>query len=198
MGILAIMAEVGKPLSVNDFTDLLRKTGYAQVKVEIDARKPFKLGVLIQGKKGAFWQQFVYESLLIVCYQCGRLGHADESYRFLEEDLFFDSGDCSLLHENFVAAAGKASLEALVSMMAKGKGGDGGGWPRLGPWMVSSCIYSTTMGTQSFYEGEEGLGEGTLPNVIRSLLVFSTPNLIEGQYIFPELTAGLEWLAETI
>lgn len=54
--IMAIATEAGKPLSVDDFIDLLRKTSYACVRVEIDAEKPLKLGVLIWGQKGTFWQ----------------------------------------------------------------------------------------------------------------------------------------------
>lgn len=137
MAILVIMVEADKPLSVDEFTDLLRKTGYARVKVEIDASKPLKPGVLIRGKKGAFWQQFVYENLPVVCYHCGRLGHGDESCRFSQGELFFDSGECPLIPENFISATGEVCLEIPVSMMAEGKGGEGGAWPRLGPWLVT-------------------------------------------------------------
>lgn len=114
--------------------------GYAHVGVEIDAGKPLKPGVLIRGKKGAFWQQFVHENLLVIYYQCRRLGHANECCRFSEGDPSSDSGDCSLLPKNFVTAVREASLEAPVPMMVEGKGGDGGGRPRLGPWLVTSRI----------------------------------------------------------
>lgn len=53
--ILAITGEAGKPLAIDNFMDLLRKTGYAYVRVEINAEKPLKPGVLIRGKKGDFW-----------------------------------------------------------------------------------------------------------------------------------------------
>lgn len=52
--IMAIAAEVGKSQAVDDFTELLRKTGYARVRVEIDARIPLKPGVLIRGKGVCF------------------------------------------------------------------------------------------------------------------------------------------------
>lgn len=54
--ILAIATEVGKPLSLDEFTNLLWKTGYTRVHVEIDTGKPLKPGVLIRGRKEAFWQ----------------------------------------------------------------------------------------------------------------------------------------------
>lgn len=47
--ILAIEAKAGKLLAVDDFTEILRKTGYAQIRVEIDAVRPLKLGVFIKG-----------------------------------------------------------------------------------------------------------------------------------------------------
>lgn len=66
--ILAIAVEASKPLSVDDFINFSRKMDYARVKVEIDARKLLKPRVLIREKKDAFWQQFVYKNLPVVCY----------------------------------------------------------------------------------------------------------------------------------
>lgn len=62
----------------------------------------------------------------MVCYRCGQLGHADESYRFSKGDFFSDSGECSLIPENFVSTAGEVGSEVPVPMMVEGKGGDGG------------------------------------------------------------------------
>lgn len=56
MVILAIAAKVVRPLSLDDFTDLLKKTRYARVRVELDAVKPLKPRILIHGKKRVFWQ----------------------------------------------------------------------------------------------------------------------------------------------
>lgn len=53
--ILAIAVEVGRLMAVDDFMDLLRKTGYAWVKVEIDVGQPLKLGFLIWGRNNTFW-----------------------------------------------------------------------------------------------------------------------------------------------
>lgn len=50
-----IAAEVGKPVSMHDFVDCLRKTGYTRVKIELDAIEPLKPGNLIRYKKEAFW-----------------------------------------------------------------------------------------------------------------------------------------------
>lgn len=123
MAILAITTEAGKPLSINDFTDLLMKTGYAKVRVEIDTGKPLKLGILIREKKGAFWQQFIYENLPAVCYVCGRLGHTDDCCQFSMGNPSCGGGDSSLLLANFVYATRESSKEALAPMVVEGKGG---------------------------------------------------------------------------
>lgn len=53
--ILEISTKVSKPLSLDEFTNLLWKTGYARVHMELEAGKPLKPGVLIKGRKSAFW-----------------------------------------------------------------------------------------------------------------------------------------------
>lgn len=42
MTILAVAVEAGRPLSVDEFTNHLKKTGYARVRIDIDVGKPFK------------------------------------------------------------------------------------------------------------------------------------------------------------
>lgn len=44
VAILAIAAEAGRPISLDDFTNLLKKIGYACVRVELDPGKPFNQG----------------------------------------------------------------------------------------------------------------------------------------------------------
>lgn len=50
----AIEIEAGKPMAIDDFTDLLLKTEYARIRVEIDAASPLKPGVLIKERKDVF------------------------------------------------------------------------------------------------------------------------------------------------
>lgn len=54
--ILEIAAKARIPLTVDEFTDHLKKTGYACVRVKIDASKPLKPGIVIRGRKVTFWQ----------------------------------------------------------------------------------------------------------------------------------------------
>lgn len=67
--------EASKPLAMDNFMDLLQKSGYARIQVEINSSKLLKPGVSVSEKKGVFWQSFVYENLPSIYYQCGCLGH---------------------------------------------------------------------------------------------------------------------------
>lgn len=104
---MSIAAEVRRSMDINDFTELLRKTGYARIYVEIDAEVLLKPGVLIRKKREVFWQQFIYKNLSLVCYKCGRLGHADDRYWFSEGELSPNNNDCPLHPKNIVAVKGK-------------------------------------------------------------------------------------------
>lgn len=105
--IMAVAGEAGKPLSLDNFTDLMRKTGFARVRMELNASKPLLPGVFIQGRNSMLWQQFVYENLPPVCFQCGRMGHTVEGCKFLEDNLKVDSRNSGLCPENFVVEAGE-------------------------------------------------------------------------------------------
>lgn len=80
----------------------------------------------------------MYENLPVVCYWCGRLGHADEGCRFSEGELSSDNSDCPLNPENFVAMEGKGGPEPSIPMMVEGKGSAMGSQLQLGPWLVTS------------------------------------------------------------
>lgn len=110
------------------------------MRVEINASKPLRHGVLIQGKKGIFWQQFVYENLSAVCYRCGRIRHLDDGCGFSKGDRSSDNSDCPILPENLMAVGGEAAPDGPTPLVAKGRSGDRGGRPRLCPWLVTSHI----------------------------------------------------------
>lgn len=97
------------------------------MRVEIYASKLLRLGVLTQGKKGPFWQQFVYENLLVVCYRCGRIGYLDDGCRYSDGDPSLDNGQRPILLENLVAARGEETLDGPCPLVAEGRVADGGG-----------------------------------------------------------------------
>lgn len=105
--IMAVAGEACNPLSLNNFTDSMRKTGFARVRMEIDTSKLLLPGVLIQGRNTVFWQQFVYENLPPMYFHCGRMGHTIDDCKFWEDNLSNNSRTSGLCPKNFVAEHGK-------------------------------------------------------------------------------------------
>lgn len=58
--LLSIVEDTGSRITIDDFTEQLKKIGFARVRVEIDSSLPLKPRVLIKGKNSMFWQGFVY------------------------------------------------------------------------------------------------------------------------------------------
>lgn len=65
-----ILEEAGNSISIDEFIDQLKKTGFGRILVEIDAALPLKPWVLIKKKNRIFRHSFVYENLLVVCFHC--------------------------------------------------------------------------------------------------------------------------------
>lgn len=63
--------EVENPVALDDFTTNYQKISFAKVRVEIDSPEPLKLGVLIRGQNGVFWQPLIYEKVTSIYYKCG-------------------------------------------------------------------------------------------------------------------------------
>lgn len=142
--ILAITAEIDEPLAIDYFIDLLQKTKYARIRVEINSVKPLKPWILVRGKKGIFRQTFVYENLPIMCHQCGHLGHTNGGCHFPKSELSSDISDGSLQPGNLIAKdyGGRCSSPS-APMIVDGKvdsvvGDTNGGRLRLDPWLVTS------------------------------------------------------------
>lgn len=63
--------------------------------------------MLIQDKNGKFCQQFVFENLPVVCYQCERIGDVDEGCRFTEGDPSLGNNDGQISPNNLVVMGGE-------------------------------------------------------------------------------------------
>lgn len=68
------------------------------------------------------------------------MGHSNDACRFLEGMALIDGDDLPVFSESDVPAEGEGTLEPLMAMMFDGKEEEGMVWPRLGPWLVTTCI----------------------------------------------------------
>lgn len=133
---MAVATEVGKLLAIDDFTDNLKKIGFARVKVEIDASNTLVPGVLVQGRNGYFWLQ--YENLPVVCFRFGRIGHLDDACVSPKTAASLNRTHGSILPDNVVAAGDQESLDRMGSPVKESANATGRSRPLLGPWLVTS------------------------------------------------------------
>ena len=65
--------KLGKLLTIDAVTSAAIRGRYARLYVQFIIAYPLPKRVKI----GAFWQDIVYENLLMLCFRCGRLGHRE-------------------------------------------------------------------------------------------------------------------------
>ncbi|XP_031095020.1 uncharacterized protein LOC115999304 [Ipomoea triloba] len=73
--IKAILTNVGKPLKLDKTTSIATKGRFARAAVEVDLNKPLVSDVLL----GNSVQLVEYEGLHVVCFNCGVVGHREQS-----------------------------------------------------------------------------------------------------------------------
>lgn len=83
---MGTVSEVKKPIAMDNFITRYWKTTFTRLRVEINLLEPLKLGVLIYGEKGIFWQPFVYKNVLTFCYKCCRMNHVVEDCKMAWEE----------------------------------------------------------------------------------------------------------------
>lgn len=71
--ILKIAFTVGKPLLLDEWTENNIRMGYARVCVLIDASQLVCPAIKIKINNVIMWQEFIYEELLEICYNCGHI-----------------------------------------------------------------------------------------------------------------------------
>ena len=97
--------KLGKLLKVDAITSAAIRGRYARLCVQINMTNPLLKRVNI----GSFWQDIVYENLLMLCYRCGRIGHREihcsegltktPTTAPLEPDTHVDQGTSVPTHE---------------------------------------------------------------------------------------------------
>ena len=65
--------KLGKLLKIDAITRAAIRGRFTRVCVQINTANPLPKRVKI----GSFWQDIVYENLLMFCYKCGRIGHRE-------------------------------------------------------------------------------------------------------------------------
>ena len=65
--------KLGKLLKIDAVTNIAIQGRFARLCVQLDTIKPLPK----RPKIGTFWQDIVYENMLVLCFGCGRIGHKE-------------------------------------------------------------------------------------------------------------------------
>lgn len=139
--LMGIVEEADEPISIDEFTDQLRKTGFARIQVEIDATMPLKPGVLVKGKNRVFSQGFVYENLPVVCFRCGRnrIGHPDVDCKEVADHPLVGLSASNVMEDRMETQLSPV-MGPRFRLVVRRSGSSWLARPRFGPWIVTSKI----------------------------------------------------------
>ncbi|CAI0414109.1 unnamed protein product [Linum tenue] len=66
---------IGRTVKLDYHTEMLERGKFARIAVELDMSKPLPTRIRLDG----FWQQVLYENIPQICFDCGRIGHTEET-----------------------------------------------------------------------------------------------------------------------
>ncbi|CAL1374354.1 unnamed protein product [Linum trigynum] len=66
---------IGRTVKLDYHTENMERGKFARIAVELDMTKPLATRIRLDG----FWQPVLYENLPEICFECGRIGHTEES-----------------------------------------------------------------------------------------------------------------------
>ncbi|CAL1352221.1 unnamed protein product [Linum trigynum] len=66
---------IGRTVKLDYHTENMERGKFARIAVELDMTKPLATRIWLDG----FWQTVLYENLPEICFECGRIGHTEES-----------------------------------------------------------------------------------------------------------------------
>ncbi|CAI0386046.1 unnamed protein product [Linum tenue] len=108
---------IGRAIKLDYHTLHQQRTKFARIAVEVDLSRPLVPRIRLDGK----WQPVEYENVPVVCFECGRIGHAQAS--------------CPSLHSTAPATnLPDAGGELIVGDKGDSLEPNGG----FGPWMIVS------------------------------------------------------------
>ncbi|CAL1354772.1 unnamed protein product [Linum trigynum] len=66
---------IGRTIKLDYHTEKLERGKFARIAIELDMTKPLPTKIWLDN----FWQQVMYENLPTICYECGQIGHQEDS-----------------------------------------------------------------------------------------------------------------------
>ncbi|CAL1392981.1 unnamed protein product [Linum trigynum] len=66
---------IGRTVKLDYHTERLERGKFARLAIELDMTQPLPTRIRLDG----FWQQVVYENLPQICFDCGRIGHLEDT-----------------------------------------------------------------------------------------------------------------------
>ncbi|CAI0453960.1 unnamed protein product [Linum tenue] len=66
---------IGRTVKLDYHTENLERGKFARIAVELDMTKPLATRIRLDG----FWQPVLYENLPEICFECGKIGHTEDS-----------------------------------------------------------------------------------------------------------------------
>ncbi|CAI0398670.1 unnamed protein product [Linum tenue] len=106
---------IGRAIKLDYHTLHQQRTKFARIAVEVDLSRPLVPRIRLDGK----WQPVEYENVPVVCFECGRIGHAQTSCPSLRP---------TIPTINFPGAGGELSAGDKTDEREPNGG--------FGPWMV--------------------------------------------------------------
>ena len=113
-------------------TESLAKGCLPRVCIQIDMSTPLVPGTIIDEDTSRFWQLFVYESIPVLCYKCGRIEHSEACCPYCIDGIRNNNGGVILSGDHM--KVGVSSCSGYKS-------------PH-GPWLFMGANSSTAPGTK--------------------------------------------------
>ncbi|CAL1358517.1 unnamed protein product [Linum trigynum] len=85
---------IGRTVKLDYHTEMLERGKFARIAVELDMTKPLPTRIRLDG----FWQQVLYENLPQICFDCGRIGHTEETCPMKLNSCAVESSSVAISH----------------------------------------------------------------------------------------------------
>lgn len=130
-----------------------------------------------------------------MCFRCGRIGHGEEACGFVVDLSNPEKGRGRVLSDSMIVDEGKGSMDRPCPLVQESGRSARRSQPKLGPWQVTSRVLQPHAPRVPARGGRD---QRSPMKGAESLDPCSSSPLVPVElFFFPELTAGLRWLAKT-